>query len=325
MNPERWLDPETGLVGVSPAIRRAATLIRVFAQSPLSVLIVGPTGAGKEMVARALHSLSRRSGNLIDVNCAAVPRELVEGMLFGHRRGAFTHATTDSEGLIAAADKGTLFLDELSSMALEAQGKLLRVLEAGEVRRVGDSMNRKVDFRALAAVQETGRSLVEAGRLREDLVQRLSGIVIELPALRERAEDIGPLANHFAAGHRRVVTSCGIRALQAHSWPGNVRELRAVIDRAVVLAEGVLDKTALEASLELGGVVQLSGVPLQPADASERTRWVELLNLHDWRADRVAETLGLSRATVFRRLKALRISLRARGPLTPGNGSRSVA
>lgn len=307
MTPEPIREVAVGLVGESAAVREATRLIAQFAATSLPVLVLGPTGVGKELVARALHDRSGRSGAFVDVNCAALPRDLVEGELFGHRRGAFTGAAHEASGLIATAHRGTLFLDELTSMPLEAQGKLLRVLETGEVRRVGDTSSRRVDFRVVAAAQDEA---VDGQRLREDLAHRVSGVVVRLPALVTRQEDIGPIARHFAGLWGRSVSGCGLRSLLAYHWPGNVRELRATIERAAVLSSGaVLDGMVLREALTLGIRPLREMKVTAPAGGQTREGWVSVLEAAEWNAKRAAVAMGLSRSTVYRRMRELAIDL----------------
>ncbi len=308
------------IVGRSPAVRSAVNRLRQFARSRISVLLVGPTGTGKELLARHLHALSGRRGELVDINCGALPREMIESMLFGHRRGAFTGAVEDAAGLVAKAAGGTLFLDELPSLPLEGQAKLLRLLETGEVRPIGETAKRLVDFRVVSTAQEDIASRVEAGGFRRDLFHRVAGLAIRLPPLRERPEDVEPLAAHFAARHARVLGSGTARLLENQPWPGNVRELRAVIDRAAVLS----DEEALGVPLILdalscwGGTgaladpgpsrsrARLDGGQRHVSDAALR----EACAANDWDTRRIAPALGVSRATLYRRLRECGISLR---------------
>jgi two-component system NtrC family response regulator len=249
---------------------------------------------------------------LVDVNCGAIPREMTEGLLFGHRRGAFTGAFDDSTGLVAQAAGGTLFLDELSSMCVEGQAKLLRVLDTGELRRLGDHVKQRVDFRVIGAVQDDVELLVERGLLRADLYHRVGSVVIHLPRLHERAQDLNPLATHFAELHGLTVTDDALALLRTHEWPGNVRELRAVVDRAAVLTDGqrILACHLAEALHGFNPTHGLAGGSL----AQEREARHSLLHLcekYEGDGEAIARAVGVSRATLYRRLKAAGIRLTA--------------
>jgi hydrogenase-4 transcriptional activator len=206
---------------------------------------LGESGTGKELVARAIHDRSpRKEAALVRVNCASVPRELFESEFFGHTRGAFTGAVKDRVGRFELANGGTLFLDEMGEVPMELQSKLLRVLQEGEFERVGEERTRKVDVRIIAATNRDLEAEVKAGRFRQDLYYRLSVFPIELPALRERVEDIASLAQHFLGQASRKMgktvprlTGAQVRELEAYDWPGNVRELQNVIERAVIRAQ----------------------------------------------------------------------------------------
>src|SRR3954470_8870221 len=234
------------LVGRGPALEAVARQIDLVAPTDAAVLILGESGTGKELVARELHRRSGRSSKpLIKVNCAAVPRELYESEFFGHARGAFTGALRDRAGRFELADGGTLFLDEVGEIPLELQAKLLRVLQEGELERVGEERTRKVDVRLIAATNRDLRAEAEAGRFRQDLYYRLSVVPVELPPLRKRVEDVPLLAEHFLAQSARRfgrpkprLTLANVQALQHYHWPGNVRELQHVIERAVITADG---------------------------------------------------------------------------------------
>jgi DNA-binding NtrC family response regulator len=240
---DRSFMPLPGMVGASGAMQQLASFVRLVARHSTSVLITGETGAGKELVAEAVHKLSSRADKaFITVNCAAIPEALVEAELFGQTRGAFTGAVQSRLGKIHAAQDGTIFFDEIGELPLASQSKLLRFLECGEVQRLGTSDVFRLDVRVIAATNVDLEKRVEQGLFREDLFYRLAVFPIELAPLRERAADIPLLALHFLerlTGKREAVLSPEtVAKLTAHSWPGNIRELRNVIERAFVLAEG---------------------------------------------------------------------------------------
>ncbi|HXG10077.1 MAG TPA: sigma-54 dependent transcriptional regulator [Gemmataceae bacterium] len=243
---ERLDDPLPGIVGNSPAMREVYRLIRLVAPTRASVLLVGQTGTGKELVARAIHRLSPRAdGPYVRVNCGALSESLLESELFGHVKGAFTGAIDNKTGRFEAAHGGTIFLDEISSMSPKLQVKLLRVLQEHEFERVGESRTIRVDTRVIAATNQFLEDEIEAGRFREDLYYRLNVVPIYLPPLSERREDIEPLARFFlerySEENRRdppELTEEVLQLLRERDWPGNVRELENHIERAVVLAGG---------------------------------------------------------------------------------------
>jgi two-component system response regulator AtoC len=231
------------LVAESPAMRAALDLVTRVAEHRTTVLITGESGTGKEVIARAIHRASpRASAAFIGINCAAIPENLLESELFGHMRGAFTGASADKAGLFEQAEGGTLLLDEIGEMPPGLQAKLLRVLQESEIRRVGDQRTRRVDVRVLAATARELSAEVAAGRFRDDLFYRLHVIAIHLPPLRERREDIAPLARFFAArlgsrfGTPVALSEAALGWVEAQPWPGNVRELENAIERAAVLS-----------------------------------------------------------------------------------------
>ena len=234
------------IIGGSRAIREVMQQIQLVAPTGAAVLATGESGTGKELVARAIHDGSPRKGQaLITVNCGAMPESLFESEFFGHVKGAFTGALKDKLGRFELADGGTLFLDEISEAPLAMQAKLLRVLQEHELERVGDTRSRKVDVRIVAATNRNLKRAVDAGRFRQDLYYRLSVFPIRLPPLRERREDILPLAAHFVAQTARrmnrpapQLTRAAMDQLTSYEWPGNVRELQNAIERAVILAQG---------------------------------------------------------------------------------------
>jgi two-component system response regulator HydG len=231
------------IIGRAPAMRSVYQMIERVAPTDATVLILGETGTGKELVARALHERSSRSAaRPVAVNCAAIPRSLIESELFGHARGSFTGATADRAGLFEEANGSTLFLDEIGELRPTVQAKLTRVLEEKAVRRIGETRERKIDVRVIAATHRDLRAMVKAGSFREDLWFRLNVCVIELPPLRERTEDIPLLAQRFLAERAPQARSGATRisqeamaALQTYRWPGNVRELRSAIERAAIV------------------------------------------------------------------------------------------
>jgi DNA-binding NtrC family response regulator len=304
--------PPPPILGRSVAITRAVTGLERFARSGLPVLLVGPTGTGKELFARHLHWMSGREGELVDVNCGALPREMVESLLFGHLRGAFTGAIQDTVGLVARANNGTLFLDELTSLPVEGQAALLRLLDTGEVRRVGDIGKRAVDFRVVSAVQDDIFSRIERGQFRRDLFHRVEGAAIHLPSLQERPEDIELLALHFAATTGRTLAREGVRVLETHSWPGNVRQLRAVIERAGLLSDGAeLEPAAVREAIGFSvGDSPSRAIPAKDTPRATREVLLEVCAECDHDPVRIAFALGISRATLYRRLRDHAISLK---------------
>jgi two-component system response regulator AtoC len=237
------------LAGASEVMRELERQVRRVAPQKSTVLLQGESGTGKELVARALHELSPRAGfPFVAVNCGAIPEALIESELFGHVRGAFTDAVRNKKGLAAEADGGTLFLDEIGEMPLALQPKLLRFLEEEEVRPVGDTRARAVDVRVVAASARDLRRAVEGGAFREDLYWRLAVVPLRIPALRDRPEDVLPLARHFLQRHAALRPDLGplslsedaLEALARYRWPGNVRELEHALERAVVMAEGAV-------------------------------------------------------------------------------------
>lgn len=312
------------IIGHSPAIRRATELMERFAPTSLPILLIGATGTGKELFARHIHERSARVGALVDVNCGALPQELADSLLFGHRRGAFTGAVESVCGHLERANSGTLFLDEVLQLSLPAQVKLLRALETGEVQPVGSGQKRRVDFRLVSAAQEDAPRLLDKGAFRHDLFQRLAGIVINLPMLADRREDIVLLAEHFAAAGNQQLESGAAKVLEEYGWPGNVRELRLAIERAGCLVEnGRLPPGAVRDAIALG----LLNDRCSERRASERRRkgtdrrhrihplrsHADLLARcaeHDGDAKRIAESYGIRRSRLYERLREAGISLR---------------
>jgi DNA-binding NtrC family response regulator len=302
-------DELPAIVARSRAMQQVLTLIERVAPSQASVLITGEHGTGKEVVARALHAASTRSGQaFVAVNAGGLADGVLESELFGHVKGAFTDARTDRIGCFELADRGTLFLDEIANMPGAQQARLLRVLQTGELHPVGSSRPRKVDVRVLAATNADVAREVAAGRLREDLVYRLNTVELQLPALRDRRDDIPDLANTFLAcshGRARRLMPAAMEALLGHSWPGNVRELEHVIERASLLAAGD-EITAEDLMLRPRGdaAPRLEEMTLEQV---ERYLIERALAAHDGNVSEAARVLGLSRSALYRRLASLGI------------------
>jgi transcriptional regulator with GAF, ATPase, and Fis domain len=303
------------LIGSSSAIAEVRRTVARAAAAPFSVLIEGESGSGKELVARALHQLSpRRERRFCDVNCAALPDDLLESELFGHTKGAFTGAVADRAGLIEEADGGTLFLDEVTDLSPRAQAKLLRVLQQQEVRRVGATFSRKVDVRVVSAANRDMRTEVAEGRFRQDLLYRLDVVRIRVPPLRERPEDIPVLADHLwqAAAARveskAVLTHGVLAALVGYHWPGNVRELQNVLAGMAVAAppRGAV-KPGLLPPIIAGAAAASTTRLVEARDQFER-KFIELaLARAGGRRARAARELGLSRQGLLKMMARLGI------------------
>ena len=308
------------IVGVSPAIRRALALAERYARTRLPVLVVGATGTGKELFAQHIHERSGRPGSLVDVNCCALPRDMVESLLFGHRRGAFTGAVEATCGHVERSDGGTLFLDEVASLEPEAQGKLLRVLESGEVQPLGAAAKRQVDLRIVSAAQETIGPAVQRAQFRRDLFQRLAGVVIELPPLAARPADILPLAEHFAKLLGQRLEPGVERVLLEYAWPGNVRELRMAIERAgELVGDGTVPPEAVSEAIALGIPGSNMSAPRfvrSYGGLANREEVLTVLRSNDWDVRRAAQIMKVGRTTLFKHLKALGISMRTERKFT---------
>lgn len=309
---------ERGVVAESAAMKTALAMVARVAEHTTTVLITGESGTGKEVIARAVHRSSPRAGRaFVAVNCAAIPESLLESELFGHVRGAFTGATADKAGLFEAADGGTLLLDEIGEMPVPLQSKLLRVLQESEIRRVGDQRNKKVNVRVLAATARDLASDAAAGRFREDLYYRLAVVTIRLPPLRERRDDIAPLARHFAAqlarrlGQAVSLAPDTLEWLAGREWRGNVRELENAIERAAVLSGSeVLTPGHFDSAVKPGApaaAVALLG-PLHVAvEQAERLAITAALDAAGGNRRTAAKTLGVSVRTLFYKMDHLGI------------------
>jgi two-component system nitrogen regulation response regulator NtrX len=307
------------IVGKSYAIRALTSQIEKVAVTPARVLITGENGTGKELVARAIHRLSPRASKpFVEVNCAAIPSELIESELFGHMKGSFTGAVSDRTGKFEQADKGTLFLDEIGDMSLAAQAKVLRVLQDGEVTRIGGTKSYRVDVRVLAATNKTLDEEIAAGRFREDLYYRLNVVPLHVPPLRDRREDIPLLAQHFVnvlsqreGGAARTLDSSALEVLQRYEWPGNVRELRNAIERVMILSPGPritgADVTRLTATRPpdasgLGSLLEVKTYE-EFKNAAERAFLLHKLREMDWNVSETARVLDMPRSNLYKKIE----------------------
>jgi len=311
------------IVGRSRLIEELRQQIGIAAPTNGRVLIHGENGAGKELVARAIHTQSaRREGPFVEVNCAAIPEELIESELFGHERGAFTGAVSRRRGKFELADGGTLFLDEVGDMSVKTQAKVLRALEEQAFERVGGKDTLRVDVRVLAASNQNLPDLITQGRFREDLYYRLAVIPIEVPPLRQRTEDIPLLVEYFIrlfsgenAKRPKTISVEALAYFLSYDWPGNVRELRNMVERLVIMTPGdVIGPDALppplrprdpEASVE---DTQREKTLKEAREAFERAYILSELRAHDWNMTRTAEKLGIERSHLYRKLKTYGIT-----------------
>ena len=313
------IDSRYEIVGRSYPIRALLERIEKVAATPARVLITGENGTGKELVARAIHRGSARERKpFVEVNCAAIPSELIESELFGHMKGSFTGAISDRAGKFEQADHGTLFLDEIGDMSLAAQAKVLRVLQDGVVTRIGGNKPVQVDVRVLAATNKDLEEEINAGRFREDLFYRLNVVPISVPALRERREDIELLVIHFLQQlairdglPARSITDDALKALTALDWPGNVRELRNTVERLVILAnapvigindvERLVGRRAAEPA-GLGALVEC-GTFEEFKQEAERAFLVAKLRAFDWNVSETARALDMPRSNLYKKIE----------------------
>jgi two-component system response regulator HydG len=312
---QRHVRPDGGLdamIGESPAMRRAKDMIRRAAAAPGTVLITGETGTGKELAARAIHLSSPRAARpFVPLNCAALTESLLEAELFGHTRGAFTGAAAARQGLIEHASGGTLLLDEIGSMAAPLQGKLLRALESGEVRRIGENVIRQVDVRFVAATNVDLKAAIDRGEFREDLFYRLNVLHVHLPPLRERSGDIPRLVEHFVKtfGEPAGVTGCtdeALALLAGYAYPGNVRELEHILQRAIAVAPGaVLDRADLPEHLTAprADAAAPEGTVTAARERAEREMILAALARSGGEIAVAARDLQVSRTTMWRLMK----------------------
>jgi two-component system nitrogen regulation response regulator NtrX len=321
-------DERYRMVGRSPVLEKVGDAIRRAAPTNATVLITGESGVGKELVARAIHRNSlRRDEPFVQVNCAAIPEELIESELFGHEKGSFTGATEKQIGKFELAHKGTIFLDEVGDMSLRTQAKVLRVLQEGEVERIGSQKTFQVDVRVIAATNKSLEKEIEGGRFREDLYFRLSVLPIRVPALRERPDDIPLLVEHFvrqfcAENNFRPKTfaPAAMETLRRHAWRGNVRELRNAVERLLIMAEG--DEIAPEHLVDVlhrppAGAIDDDPANPSPAAAgtlrdfkegAERAFLVQKLRENAWNISATANAIGTPRSNLYKKLEAYGIS-----------------
>jgi len=315
-NRELRRDPSE-LVGESPAMQELRATIDRAAPTPATVLITGESGVGKELVARAIHAGSQRSEMpLVQVNCAAIPDELIESELFGHERGAFTGAVRRQIGKFTAADGGTIFLDEVGDMSARTQAKVLRALQSGEIEPVGARMTTTVDVRVVAATHRDLPGEIEAGRFREDLFYRLNVVPVHAPPLRERLEDLPLLVEHFIERfasennyRQKNLTAGAIRQLQAMPWRGNVRELKNLLERVLILSPG--DRIDRAAILRLAGSARgdlseaILALPTlrEFRESSERMYLSKKLEENGWNVTRTAKAVGTPRSNLYKKME----------------------
>ena len=308
---------DSEILGSAPSMQRVMETVARVADADASVLIMGESGTGKELVANALHDKSRRrDGPWIKINCAALPKDLIESELFGHTRGSFTGATTEKAGLLEEAHKGSLLLDEITEMPIELQAKLLRVLEEHVVRRLGGTKSVPVDFRLVSSTNRHPDVAVKEGRLRQDLYFRINTVTLHIPPLRERREDLPVLVKAFLeryrARHARPVDGIepeAYRRLLAYSWPGNVRELQHALERAVLVSRSRtitiadLPDTLQQGDAEVKPGVAPADVPAGSLEEIERASIVKALESTHWNKQAAAAALGLRRPTLYSKMR----------------------
>ena len=306
------------MVGESPGLRQVWDAIKRAAPTNATVLLLGESGVGKELVARSIHRNSNRSRErFVQVNCAAIPEELIESELFGHEKGSFTGATEKQIGKFEQADRGTIFLDEVGDMSAKTQAKVLRVLQEGEVERLGSARTIKVDVRVIAATNKDLEAEIEKGTFREDLYFRLSVVPIRVPPLRDRREDIPALVRHFAdlfsrENNRRPqrFTSAAIEFLQKARWKGNVRELKNTVERLIIMTPGeTIDADDLRDVVRLEPKPQTTDNEKNPntlrefKESAERAFLVGKLRENNWNISKTAEVIGTPRSNLYKKLE----------------------
>jgi len=309
------------MVGRSGALEKVGEAIKRAAPTNATVLLMGESGVGKELVARAIHRNSlRKDEAFVQVNCAAIPEELIESELFGHEKGSFTGATEKQIGKFELADKGTIFLDEVGDMSQRTQAKVLRVLQGGEVERIGSQKTIQVDVRVIAATNKNLEEEIEKGAFREDLYFRLSVIPVRVPPLRERTEDIPVLVQHFVAEFSaannfrpRTISPAAMEVLKRHPWRGNVRELRNTVERLMIMVEGeTIEPEDLEGVLRkpsgASGPPEAAGSLRDFKESAERTFLVQKLRDNEWNISATANAIGTPRSNLYKKLEQYGIS-----------------
>jgi two-component system nitrogen regulation response regulator NtrX len=318
------IDAPFEIVGKTPVMRALMEKIEKVAATPARVLITGENGTGKELVARALHRMSPRTAKpFVEVNCAAIPGELIESELFGHMKGSFTGAIADRAGKFEQANKGTLFLDEIGDMSLAAQAKVLRVLQDNVITRIGGAKPISVDVRVIAATNKTLENEIAGGKFREDLYYRLNVVPIHVPPIRERREDIPTLAQYFAATLSaregippRTFTDDALERLSALDWPGNVRELRNTVERLLILAADSqisgrdIDRLAGQRALDDAGLATLTQCRTfeEFKDAAERAFLLNKLREFDWNVSETARAVEMPRSNLYKKIERYSLS-----------------
>ena len=329
---KRAVEARHQMIGESVSLRQIWDAIKRAAPTNATVLLLGESGAGKELVARAIHRNSLRSRDrFIQVNCAAIPEELIESELFGHEKGSFTGATEKQIGKFEQADHGTIFLDEVGDMSAKTQAKVLRVLQEGEVERIGSARTMKVDVRVIAATNKDLEAEIERGTFRDDLYFRLSVIPIRVPPLRDRREDIPALVRHFVdifsrESNRRPMrfTPAALEFMQKARWKGNVRELRNTVERLLIMTPGdaidvddlrdvVRVDTKPAAAAEGGGNHVAPGTLREFKESAERTFLVEKLRENAWNISKTAEAIGTPRSNLYKKLEQYAIAQESDG------------
>ncbi|HVW84344.1 MAG TPA: sigma-54 dependent transcriptional regulator [Bryobacteraceae bacterium] len=306
--------PGTRMIGSSPAFERAVEQASMAARSDARVLLIGESGTGKELLAAHIHASSPFSaGPFVKVNCAAIPGELIESELFGHEKGSFTGATSMRRGKFELADNGTLFLDEIGDLHANSQAKLLRVLQEGEFHRVGGEQTIQVTVRVVSATNRDLSAMVAQGKFREDLYYRVSVVPIRVPALRERPQDIAPMAQYFLEdfcgrnGFRKKSFDPSVwEAFESYSWPGNARELRNVVERMAILSHGdVLTAAAIPLELKLQKETGPRSSVQEARESAEREHVMRALEESGWNVSSAARALGMERTNLHKRIRAL--------------------